>query len=475
MQFFGDMTGVNRDLDTAVNNAEKAGAKAGQRFTDSLKQEISRFVSGGGVGSLLNPLMAGSLQGATGGGLFKEIYAAGRAASGAASGIGVYRRQLQSIVGDAGKAEAALSSLKGLVSQSNFDTDAVMRLGVDMVARRGGVQQGTKDTGSLMDAAAAMQVENRNFAGFAAQLQSLLPHGYTAVGEGTIQGVQQISPTIVPYLAKTMGVNPRMAEMRLQGMTGDQLMNKFVQIGQANKGAAAGAGGDLPSTMARIGKDVGLGMAPTGDLINRGLLPFAAVMEKATNAASRFNEATGGSAGLSVGLGLSTLAAGLLVAGAKQVFDSGVKAAGAVTLLAKATDALAQSATVAAGKGGVGAWAGMGSGLVTAGAEGAGAATAIGGTFKGPVRFVKGSGGAVWCACWGRRRTCGGGKRLSPDWACFERGGGMGPESVAGLPPFCQQGWHLPRVRGRGRRVRRDICGWGTHWRKAVKGCLLAV
>jgi len=360
VEFFSDFSRIDRDL----KRAEKKGEEGGRRMASAFHDEMRRTLSGGANASALGGVIGNSLQGAAGIGLMVASFRGLKAASDSAANLGFYRRQLTGIAGDATKAAAAMKELSDAATATNFDTDQVFSLGVGMSNKFGDVKKGSQVTTNLLDAAAASGVENRNFNDFQSVLTGIASRGNEMIPLESLEALKRAAPTLNSNVQKTLGLSASQTEMRLRGMTGNQLLTTLQNVGINNKGAAAAqAGADPQSIAANILDDIKVGLAPTGDLVNTALIPLANGLKAVTGAARAANDATGGTAGLVVGVGLLAGGIALTVGPAIAAYRAVLTLSGAITALA----ASATQATAAVGAqsvvnqtGGVGAAPGFG-------------------------------------------------------------------------------------------------------------------
>lgn len=335
VRLFGDLSGLYSDMDRAKGEAVTRGGQVGQSFGESLKRQLTGQLAGGGIAG---QIFGGSVQGAAGVGLGRIILGAGAAASSAGAQIRYYRDQLRELTTDAKTADDALGKLQTTANDSNFDTDQVMQLGMVIAGRSGNVGQAATQTQQVTDAAATLGIRNQNFNAFQTNLGQILAKQKGKLDAEDVRQLRTYAPTIAVQIAKATGTTVDKANALLDTGTGKQLFDAILKIGETNKGAAKGqSSADPAAAMANLTDSINNGLAPSGERLNAVLTPMIGLLKESADKAGELNKATGGSAGLAIALGLTSIAVIGMVNGARGAIAGVTTLTGAINDLAAAS------------------------------------------------------------------------------------------------------------------------------------------
>lgn len=225
----------------------------------------------------------------------------------AAADIGYYRRQLIGLVGDASKAEQMLSQITQIANTTSFANSDIFAMVNGIIGTGSSPDQAMGETAAILDAVASSGTRDMaTFRRFARNLTDLR----LSPGEPEKQQVMQslrAAPLIGKQAADTLGVSQPEAMNRMMSMSGEELYQLFVQIGQRNKGRAAAEGMADPFQAAANAVDqFNTAMAPTGEMLNRLLTPIVALGGGALQTFGKFNALAHGLPGLILGVGIIT-------------------------------------------------------------------------------------------------------------------------------------------------------------------------
>ena len=300
VEIFGDTKPLERDLQRAGSVAQKAGADAGDKFAKEFERQQERI--NGTVKSAFG--VAGMSLVAAGAGLFS------RAISEGAEAMGI-RRQLTGVYQDSAKAQQALEALQDTAAATGYGS-GVVNLGLKIAGRYNSVEELQAALGKQIDAAAAMGVTPQKFNEYQINIEQLQMRGNNKAEMEDVKQLLNAAPTAISRIAQAMNLSYADAQKKLYSMSGNDILKVLEKIGEQNKGGAAAAAlSTLPGAADAVAKVFSQSLAPTGELLNRGLLPLATMTFYAAQGFNDINKATHGGAGLVVGMSL--LAAGVFV------------------------------------------------------------------------------------------------------------------------------------------------------------------
>ena len=350
--FNADMSGLESDIDAAKGRAVQHGEGIASRFSQSFKSQLRSQFGGGVIGDIL----LGGSEIVSGGALLRGAGALVAFTSQAGATIGYYRRQLTALAGDSKTAEDALKRFQGVAANSNFDTAQVVQIGTVLSSRTGDVKGAAGDTGKIVDAAAKLGINNQNFQEFAVNLEQILAKTNGKVDERDVRQLRTYAPGIGLEISRALGITLQQANQMLDTGTGKQLYNALIKVGEKNAGYAGGAAANDPQgVLANLVDDTKNALASSGDAFNKAAIPVLMLFRDGAQAFGRFNQATGGSAGLVVILGIAAVGVNILRNGM-------ITTMGAVTSLTAAVNRLGGASASAAPRvglaGGGGGWGG---------------------------------------------------------------------------------------------------------------------
>ncbi|MES2459856.1 MAG: hypothetical protein V4671_04675, partial [Armatimonadota bacterium] len=377
IDLLGNDAPFNATMDRAVNRAgaqgNRAGASFGSSFATGFSSPILNAISG--INSAIGGIQTiGSLVLDVSGMRTNAVF-------------GNYRRQLVGIAGDVGIASRAFKGLQNIAGNSNFDTDAVVSLGLKYAGKDGDVMGAVGKTQNVIDAAAALGVENGFFNNFQKNLTDMGVKGSSKIDKVDREQLTTYAPQVGLQIGRILGVSAAEANRRLLTMSGKEVVSLIERIGAANAGFAARQAGNDPIGIGKnILESIKNGMEPTGGVMNAILTPVARNVKTLVDHLGAFNTATGGGAGL-----IGIIGGGVLTVryfGGATAFALGGVRTLTGSLLEMGNAAAAAALLARGGAGGAGA-AGAVAGGVGA-AKGAGAAGAV----AGGVGAAKGVGAA---------------------------------------------------------------------------------
>jgi hypothetical protein len=270
-------------------------------------------------------------------------------------------RALEAVTGSAGKASRLMEQFKEMGQKTIFDTSEVAGMGARMLGA--GVSEAgvVRELGALLDLAShGMGVPREDFPEFMRNLLQIRGRGTGRADMADINQLKDRVPQIGRFMQAGIGGNISIDEAmrKAQSMTGRQLYDTLIKGAEAMaKGAAAArVVADPFERMKNLFENLTASMAPTGRifLFMSGL--FLSLNETLGGIWSKFNQVTGGLAGLAgiigVGLWLATRTTTVaLLNFAKSIIATGLAAKGAT---GGATGGAAAGATAgAAGMAGV--------------------------------------------------------------------------------------------------------------------------
>lgn len=354
VEFLGNMTRLEHDMDRAFDRATSQGRKAGERTGASLGDGIraglkNALGSGGGggglAGSIVGDLTGGSIRGSVGVGILRGLVGVGTAASNAATDVRRYRTQLVDLAGDVKRGEAALARFSQTAKDSEFSKDQVLQIGTAIAGRTGDVEGATRDTQRLVDAGARLGVNNSTFDSYQRNIGQVLGKQNGKVDSDEIRELRTMAPALAYQIGRAMGTSTAAANKLLDTGTGKEVYDAILAIGDASKGAAKrNANGTPQGIISNIGEDMTRGLASTGERLNQALLGPLTGVQAVTTAAANFNEATGGNAGMVAMIGAGTVAVKLLVDGGRKAWLGVTTLTSAIERLAVVSDMAAASA-----------------------------------------------------------------------------------------------------------------------------------
>jgi hypothetical protein len=214
-----------------------------------------------------------------------------------------FRRQLTGMTGDAQKAQTMLDGLVKIANTTAFDNNDIFQLASNALGSGTKAEDLLPQTERLTDAAASMGI--RDMAVFRRFSRNLFDIRGKE-GEASQRDVNELirqAPQFAFQAAKIMGTDVAGARQQIQSMSGQDLFNLVEKVGAQNKGSAVAMGLSDPFVAAAnaVGQ-FNAAMAPTGEMLNRFLMPIMGLGIKALDLFGKFNALGGGIPGLVAGL-----------------------------------------------------------------------------------------------------------------------------------------------------------------------------
>jgi Tape measure protein len=359
-------------FDSAVDQGQAAGARAGNAFSRALTAPIFRATNdiramGYQIGSSLD--------------LATSAFGMKTAAE-----FGRIRNQLTMIGGDANKAAKEFDKLIRLADTTSFNNDDIATLSVKVAADKGSVSELSGQVETYLDAAIAGGVKNVDLEPFMTNIFQMFNKENGAVGRVDARQMRNRAPLMINAFAQAMGVTNEEVVKQLETMSGKEFRALFETVAKNNKGAAIAAGARNPFEVAQnMVSSMNTAMEPTGRALNAVVTPIVSVGNTAIQVYGRINTLSGGLVGM-VAVG------GLAIIAIRAVQSSTRTATSTLFGLKFALDAMAASAQNAAVKS-VGSGLTQNIGNVGSGLTGAGAsATASAFSKAGIKAFAQNAG-----------------------------------------------------------------------------------